>query len=360
MLIFTQNLCGQLLQSCGTRVFIKRFGWKFTGYNHGLEQDQFDTEDAVYLVVQNSQGNVVGGARLLDTSRGSLLGEIFPYLVDGMVPADPRVFEVTRFVVDHRRERLQGCGTACADALGSRRNTAPGLALTRLVSVSYITLEPGMLKHSRPSVEADGPGLRDGRPRRRCSRRTRCRPRRAAAGRGSGSMSPTPLSHADAGLGTFIRAWRRRDHRRHRSGNSPERRLCRGRSSRKQLQIGQYCSPSNIHIKYQQLSRPRTINFFWAFQYMPEFRLSELHNLGDRKWKSRPTKTSSTSTPSRTTSWRVRHPGSLRALTTDGVIIDILHCSALDPGTPACLRGRCAAAGDARSAAQARSRYRVR
>src|ERR1700679_106595 len=34
-------------------VFIKRFGWKFTRYRPGFEQDQFDTKDAVYLVVQN-------------------------------------------------------------------------------------------------------------------------------------------------------------------------------------------------------------------------------------------------------------------------------------------------------------------
>jgi N-acyl-L-homoserine lactone synthetase len=128
-------------------VFVTRMGWKMNCPDAGFEQDQFDTEDAIYLIIKNPKGDVVGGTRLLDTSRGSLLGEIFPYLVDGPAPADPGVLEVTRFVVDYRKDRLDGCGKVCAELLWGLQEYGVWAGLTHLVSVSYLTLEP-MLRRS--------------------------------------------------------------------------------------------------------------------------------------------------------------------------------------------------------------------
>lgn len=124
------------------QTFITRYDWRNISGTEKFEQDQFDTEEAIYLVVHNKHGDVIGGARLLDTSRNCLLGEIFPYLVDGAIPSDPRVFEVTRFVVDHRRDRLTGCGNVCAELLWGLQEYGSWAGLTHLVSVSYLTLEP--------------------------------------------------------------------------------------------------------------------------------------------------------------------------------------------------------------------------
>jgi acyl homoserine lactone synthase len=123
-------------------VFIKRCGWDNIAGSEGYEQDQFDDENAVYLICRNLRGQVVGGARLLDTSRRCLLNHTFPYLVNGPVPEDRRVFEVTRFVVDPRKERLEGCGNVCEELLWALQEYGAWAGLTHLVSVSYLSLEP--------------------------------------------------------------------------------------------------------------------------------------------------------------------------------------------------------------------------
>jgi N-acyl-L-homoserine lactone synthetase len=122
--------------------FIRRLGWKLSSPLPGMELDEFDDERAVYLVAANQHAEVIAGARLLDTSHRSLLAELFPNLVCGYPPRDPRVFEVTRFVVDHRPERLSGTRNICAKLLWGLQEYGTWAKLTHLVSVSYVGMEP--------------------------------------------------------------------------------------------------------------------------------------------------------------------------------------------------------------------------
>ncbi len=87
-------------------VFIKRLGWPLPSQS-GREIDQFDHDDAHYLVLPNADGDVVASCRMTPTSRPNLLTDVFPYLVDRPpVPMSPDIWEVSRVAVDHRRERL--------------------------------------------------------------------------------------------------------------------------------------------------------------------------------------------------------------------------------------------------------------
>lgn len=122
-------------------VFVKRCGWDNIAGSDGYEQDQFDDENAIYLIRRNLRGQVVGGARLLDTSRRCLLNDTFSHLVTGPLPEDPAVFEVTRFVVDPRKERLEDCGNVCEELLWALQEYGAWAGLTHLVSVSYVSLE---------------------------------------------------------------------------------------------------------------------------------------------------------------------------------------------------------------------------
>ncbi|UUZ50691.1 hypothetical protein LP420_13640 [Massilia sp. B-10] len=64
----------------------------------GLELDQFDRPDTLYMVSQDELGQVNGCARLLPTSQPYLLGEVFPELMNGLpVPCSPDVWELSRF-----------------------------------------------------------------------------------------------------------------------------------------------------------------------------------------------------------------------------------------------------------------------
>src|ERR1700752_59202 len=80
------------------RVFVEMLGWPLQTREHGLEFDQFDREDTVYVVARNTIDSVVGTARLLPTSRPYLLGEVFPQLLHGQqLPSAPEVWELSRF-----------------------------------------------------------------------------------------------------------------------------------------------------------------------------------------------------------------------------------------------------------------------
>jgi N-acyl-L-homoserine lactone synthetase len=122
-------------------VFIKRLGWNIPIREEGLETDDFDDEHAIYiLITDNEDDRVIGGARLLDTSRRSILGEIFPELVANNPPADPRIFEVTRFTAP--RHAAPEDRSRTIELLWGLQAYALSANLTHLVSVSYLSLEP--------------------------------------------------------------------------------------------------------------------------------------------------------------------------------------------------------------------------
>jgi acyl homoserine lactone synthase len=79
------------------KVFVEQLGWSLQTQN-GVELDQFDRSDTVYVVAQDDDGCIVGFARLLPTTRPYLLGEVFPQLLNGLAPpCSPDVWELSRF-----------------------------------------------------------------------------------------------------------------------------------------------------------------------------------------------------------------------------------------------------------------------
>ncbi|WP_413204428.1 acyl-homoserine-lactone synthase [Rhodospirillum sp. A1_3_36] len=145
-------------------IFINRLKWPLA-CPAGRELDQFDDQDAVYLTTMNSRGQVVAGARLLNTAKRSLLGEAFPMLVNGVIPKDPRVIDVTRFAVDHRSERTEGCGNLCGMLLCALQEYGLREGLDKYVSVSDVRMEPILrrggyrFKRLGDMVEMDGTGV---------------------------------------------------------------------------------------------------------------------------------------------------------------------------------------------------------
>lgn len=84
------------------QVFVDLLGWHIP-HNGGEERDEFDNEDAVYLIVREPGTNVhLASARLLRTDRPHILGDLFPQLCEGDVPRSPDVREITRFCLAPR------------------------------------------------------------------------------------------------------------------------------------------------------------------------------------------------------------------------------------------------------------------
>jgi acyl-homoserine lactone synthase len=82
------------------RMFVEHLGWEALRKPDGIEKDQFDTEDAIYLLLMDD-GVVVGCHRLIPTMKPHLFSELFPHLCDvkGLL-RDPHVYELNRTCVD--------------------------------------------------------------------------------------------------------------------------------------------------------------------------------------------------------------------------------------------------------------------
>lgn len=78
-------------------VFVEELGWQLA-CQEGDERDQFDRPDTVYVVAQDDAGELCGCARLLPTTQGYLLGDVFPELMNGVSPPhSPDLWELSRF-----------------------------------------------------------------------------------------------------------------------------------------------------------------------------------------------------------------------------------------------------------------------
>jgi acyl homoserine lactone synthase len=138
--------CQDLLRSffeLRYRVFTQRLKWASDSYCQieEIERDDFDDDDAEYMVVCNRQGEVVAGLRLLQTTQRHLLGDVFGHMVRGVSPRGHHIREVTRFVVDPCRERTNGDDTLVLKLVWGLQTYGLMTGLSRYVSLSYVGIE---------------------------------------------------------------------------------------------------------------------------------------------------------------------------------------------------------------------------
>ena len=123
------------------RVFHDRLGWDVTVRN-GREVDDFDALDPAHVVCLDTDGDVVGCMRLLQTTGPHMLADVFHALLDGDAPLrSSRIWEATRFCVD--TNKLDG---------GKTRN-----------SISYVTSEVmiGAFEYAREAGVLDAVAVID-------------------------------------------------------------------------------------------------------------------------------------------------------------------------------------------------------
>ena len=82
------------------RVFVDLLKWDVPVLDGRFEVDQYDTPEAVYLVLADESSNHRASARLLRTDRSHILGQLFPSLCEGNIPSGLRTREITRFCID--------------------------------------------------------------------------------------------------------------------------------------------------------------------------------------------------------------------------------------------------------------------
>lgn len=151
------------------KVFVETLGWQLQCQN-GLEYDQFDRDDTVYVVAQNAAEQIVGTARLLPTNRPYLLGEVFPQLMNGLaVPDSAEVWELSRFAaVDFNAATSSALAQFSSPiAVGLLRTAlthAASLGAKQLITVSPLGIERLLRKAGFRAHRAGPPMLVDGSP----------------------------------------------------------------------------------------------------------------------------------------------------------------------------------------------------
>ena len=79
------------------RIFVDSLKWDIPVVEGKYEIDQFDNEEAVYLLALDAKKEThLGSVRLLPSSKPHLLGEVFPMLCDQGVPRADDIWEITR------------------------------------------------------------------------------------------------------------------------------------------------------------------------------------------------------------------------------------------------------------------------
>jgi N-acyl-L-homoserine lactone synthetase len=149
------------------RVFVEKLGWELQ-CEGGLEYDQFDRDDTVYVVAQDDDGDIIGMARLLPTMRPYLLGEVFPQLMNELpIPKTEEVWELSRFVaLDFKAEATNGSmqfsSPVAIGLLQESIEVAIRHGAKKLITVSPLGVERLLRKAGFKAYRAGPPMVVDG------------------------------------------------------------------------------------------------------------------------------------------------------------------------------------------------------
>jgi acyl-homoserine lactone synthase len=94
-------------------VFVDLLKWDVPVLAGQYEVDQFDDPHANYIILAEPDGNHLGSARLLPTTRPHILDSFYADLCDEAPPRAPDIVEITRFCLDRRLRAASGdrCAT---------------------------------------------------------------------------------------------------------------------------------------------------------------------------------------------------------------------------------------------------------
>jgi N-acyl-L-homoserine lactone synthetase len=146
-------------------IFVKRLGWSLP-LVAGVERDEYDTEEAAYLVVRDESDRVTACARLLPTLGRYMLPELFPQLLGGRPePRSAAVWELSRFAANVRETgegRVLSLSKPTLDLLEQVFGFAREKHISRLLLVTSVSIERLMLRAGVAAHRISHPATVDG------------------------------------------------------------------------------------------------------------------------------------------------------------------------------------------------------
>lgn len=159
----------QALFSYRFKVFVEHLGWQLDTET-GVEKDQFDHDDTLYVIAKNEAEDVVGCARLLPTTLPYLLEEVFPELLNGQAPPkSDDIWELSRFTSLDLNDcdvmaRKQFSAESSVALLKASIEVAKQHGAKKMISVSPIGVERLLRRAGFQCHRAGPPVILDGYP----------------------------------------------------------------------------------------------------------------------------------------------------------------------------------------------------
>ena len=126
-------------------VFVDRLKWNVPVVDGIYEIDQFDNDDAIYVIaVEPATGQHIGSVRLLPTVKPHLLSEVFPQLCERGVPRGDDIWEVTRMLVAPHLGREQSL-TVRTQLSIAMLEVSLLYGITQITCVTHLAFIPQML-----------------------------------------------------------------------------------------------------------------------------------------------------------------------------------------------------------------------
>lgn len=143
------------------RVFIDRLKWDIP--TDGIREiDQFDHEDAHYLLLKGQNNEVFGGARLTDYKKPNLTKDIFPHLIEKPLDAGKKILEVSRFAVEACEETIKVIRKATLDLFIEIHKTALKKSIDQIIITCEVRLERLLRMVGWPLTRLGSPVEMDG------------------------------------------------------------------------------------------------------------------------------------------------------------------------------------------------------
>lgn len=145
-------------------VFHDRLGWDVTSDN-GMEHDEFDEANPVYVLARGDEDEVLGCWRMLPTTGPNMLKDTFPQLLHGQpAPRQDNVWELSRFAVTASRHDSANYGFSAlpVQMMQTLCRFAQRNGIVRYVTVTTVAVER-LISKSGVNVSRLGPPIKIGR-----------------------------------------------------------------------------------------------------------------------------------------------------------------------------------------------------
>lgn len=143
------------------RIFKDRMGWDVPILS-GMEIDGYDALDPHYMMIRDEDNALKGCWRALPTEGPYMLKDTFPELLHGAeAPADPKIWELSRFAIEADGPQGFGFSGMSLDALREIVLFGDRMGIDAYVTVTTTSIER-MMRRANFGVSRFGPPIRIG------------------------------------------------------------------------------------------------------------------------------------------------------------------------------------------------------